>query len=489
MRATLLFGAIFVAVVGVACDDDDPTPRDTGTDVTVDLEGDADAQPDVVADADADVAADVVADADVTPDVVADPDLAEDPGVEVGNDGTDVADTGGEPTELVTVLTGGQEAPEQVVTDAFGTGVFVLSADHGEIAFTLTIADIEDVTDAHIHFGALGIAGPVLFPLPGATTFTSPLTGTLTVANFTPAVAVGIGTYEEAIAAILAGDTYVNVHTTAYPAGEVRGQLGELTFGAVLTGAQEAPDPVETDASGFATLVLAADHSALEFTVTVADIADVTDAHIHVGGLGTAGSVLFPLPGATTFVSPLTGTLTAADFTAAVAEEVGTYEEAIGLLLEGHTYFNVHTTDNPAGEVRGQIGAVRLSASLDGDQEAPDPVVTDATGEGTVTLSADQTTLTYTLEVTGITSAVTGAHIHLGVRGVAGPILFGLPNGTDLATDEIRGTLDVDDLMVLAGEGIETMRDAVNAILIGDTYFNVHTGDEPAGEIRGQIEP
>ena len=52
---------------------------------------------------------------------------------------------------------------------------------------------------------------------------TDTITGTLTQADVTPAD--GINTIADVAAAIERGNAYVNIHTVAYPAGELRGQL------------------------------------------------------------------------------------------------------------------------------------------------------------------------------------------------------------------------------------------------------------------------
>lgn len=134
-------------------------------------------------------------------------------------------------TGLRAGLDGAQEVPP-VVTAATGAATFVLNAEATEIAFALDVAGLSGaVTAAHIHLGAPGVNGGILFPLavgPGADftggTGSGGHVGTLTSADFTPTG--DVATFEQALEAILAGRTYVNVHTAANPPGEIRGQIG-----------------------------------------------------------------------------------------------------------------------------------------------------------------------------------------------------------------------------------------------------------------------
>ena len=125
-------------------------------------------------------------------------------------------------------LDGAQEVPP-VATAATGAAVLTVNDAQTEIAITLSYQGIDPavVTAAHIHFGAPGVDGPIIFPLASAS-FASPLTVTLTAANLTPDASVGINTFADAVAAMVAGNTYVNVHTIANSDGEIRGQIGAV---------------------------------------------------------------------------------------------------------------------------------------------------------------------------------------------------------------------------------------------------------------------
>ena len=58
---------------------------------------------------------------------------------------------------------------------------------------------------------------------------------TLTAASLIPDPADGINTFAEAVNAIEAGHTYFNIHTVAFPGGEIRGQITVIPEPASLT--------------------------------------------------------------------------------------------------------------------------------------------------------------------------------------------------------------------------------------------------------------
>src|SRR3989442_14832031 len=116
-------------------------------------------------------------------------------------------------------LDGSQVVPVITPTPT-GTGnaTFTVNDARTEIAFVLSVEGIDpaNITAAEIHVGAVGVAGPAIFTL-SPTTFTSPLSGVLTDGNLPPQAGVGVGTFADAISMMLAGTTYVDVHTTANP--------------------------------------------------------------------------------------------------------------------------------------------------------------------------------------------------------------------------------------------------------------------------------
>jgi len=117
-------------------------------------------------------------------------------------------------------------------------------------------------------------------------------------------------------------------------------------FAAHLNGSQEVP-LVKTSATGEATLTLNTDNS-VACNVTTKDLSGAVAAHIHPGAAGVEGTILIPLNGGpTVWTCPAGAVLTTAQVTA---------------LRAGQMYFNVHTSANPDGEIRGQIVAPGLTS-------------------------------------------------------------------------------------------------------------------------------
>jgi hypothetical protein len=133
-------------------------------------------------------------------------------------------------------LSGDEEVPP-VDTNATGNSVLHLSEGGDELRFKLIVANIEDVTQAHIHCGAEGVNGPIvvfLFQLtPAGVTANGVLSeGTLTNADVIPrpdsAVCPGgVANLDELIAKLRSGGAYVNAHTIVNPGDEIRGQVRE----------------------------------------------------------------------------------------------------------------------------------------------------------------------------------------------------------------------------------------------------------------------
>ena len=123
--------------------------------------------------------------------------------------------------------------PPNIATLGQGQAIFSFSQDYSTLEYKLIVANIDDVTQAHIHLASTpGGNGPVvlwLYPstpppqlIPGRTDGVL-MEGTVTAANLVGPLA-GMS-LEDLKARMDAGLTYVNVHTTVNPAGEIRGDI------------------------------------------------------------------------------------------------------------------------------------------------------------------------------------------------------------------------------------------------------------------------
>lgn len=131
-------------------------------------------------------------------------------------------------------------------------------------------------------------------------------------------------------------------------------------FRAHLSGDEEV-HVVDTRAQGQAILQVADDGEAIDYRLNVANIEDVTMAHLHLGPAGEDGPVvvwLYPEDGpppelieGRTQGTLATGTITADD----VTEPLEDLDELFEAMRAGNIYVNVHTAQNPGGEVRGQV--------------------------------------------------------------------------------------------------------------------------------------
>jgi len=122
----------------------------------------------------------------------------------------------------------GSNQNRPVETNAHGVFIATLSSDGKSITFKLIVANMENVTMAHIHIGDSATNGPVVVFLFHTETPVARQDGILSQGTFTASDFKGplMGqAFSALINAIMNGDAYVNVHSTQHPAGEIRGQI------------------------------------------------------------------------------------------------------------------------------------------------------------------------------------------------------------------------------------------------------------------------
>lgn len=152
---------------------------------------------------------------------------------------TAAAAQAGSDDEVEADLTGYEEVPA-ISSDGDGSFKARVSYDGEQVRYRLRYEDVSAaVTQAHIHVGQFSVNGGISVFLcsnlgngPVGTQACPPegqVSGTFTAAQVIGPAGQGVaaGELDELMAAIDAGVAYVNVHTTQFPGGEIRGQLEE----------------------------------------------------------------------------------------------------------------------------------------------------------------------------------------------------------------------------------------------------------------------
>lgn len=124
-------------------------------------------------------------------------------------------------------LNGGNEIPG-VVTGAGGSATVTLDTTANTVTWVIDVYNLPTgVTAGHIHVGSPGVGGPTIvnFTVVANTSNDFRISGSAGESGLTLRTAQGIGSWDDFEQAMLNGDCYVNVHTTANPGGEIRGQL------------------------------------------------------------------------------------------------------------------------------------------------------------------------------------------------------------------------------------------------------------------------
>ncbi len=228
----------------------------------------------------------------------------------------------------------------------------------------------------------------------------------------------------------------------------------------------ENPARVGRSETGTATIQLYSDNS-LKYTIAVTGLAagDVLSAaHIHTGDVITNGPVVLG------FDPVFSGSNASGTITNVRTSFVDSLKSTTNEL-----YFNVHSTQLPAGLVRGQMNVgIDLAAdvALSGTNEVP-AVVTTASGTASIRLTTDKK-LYSKVTVTNLEAgdALTAAHIHGGAAGANGAVIIGLA--------DVIGDFGIVKMF--------TVSDVIYGRLKADPiYANAHSVNHPGGVVRGQI--
>ncbi len=160
------------------------------------------------------------------------PTLGDEADCDMGDDDDDDDDDDGDDDEIEfkALLDGSQEVPP---VESAGSGKAEFELEDGKLEFELDVADLVGVIQAHIHVGPAGENGPVVAFLFGPADppidvgdKTEIAEGDITDEDIIERPDIGFdGTLASLVEQMLAGNTYVNVHTEANRPGEIRGQI------------------------------------------------------------------------------------------------------------------------------------------------------------------------------------------------------------------------------------------------------------------------
>ncbi len=365
-----------------------------------------------------------------------------------------------------------QEVPSPATpSSGSGTGTFSLNPGMTELKFDITVDSLTGpITAAHFHLGPAGEPGPV------ARTLTDDFVGNTASGYWRSDDPEPLT--EALVNALLEDSLYINIHTAANGAGEIRGQVildTDIHLGTQLTVNQEVPPvAVGSEASGTAAFSLDDSMTELQFDLTVTNLTGpITAAHFHMGTPGQAGPVVRTIT-ADFFRNTASGKWQNTDSQPLTPD-------LVKALLKGELYLNIHTAANPPGEVRGQIGDQGFGAKLDTTQEVPPVgVVSSATGTAALRLNPAMNELQFDVTVCDLTGAITAAHFHRGAPGEAGPVVRTITG--DFTGNTATGVWTSGDTEPLT-------ENLVADLLAGNLYLNIHTAANGSGEIRGQINP
>ena len=244
-------------------------------------------------------------------------------------------------------LAGAQEVPA-VATPGTGLGTVILNAAETEITVNLTFSGLTSTAIlGHIHGAAApGVEAGVLFDFAGDVAALNSNGGTIPARTFAISPAQ--------VAELRAGLYYFNVHSVNFGGGEIRGQIGlaATQFTTTLTGVQQVP-PVQSGGTGTGIAALNATEDQLIVNLTFSGLTTPAIlAHIHGPAApdGNAG-VLFDF--ASVVPAATSGTIPQQVFAISPAQ--------VAELKAGLYYFNIHTTNFPGGEIRGQLTSAAVS--------------------------------------------------------------------------------------------------------------------------------
>jgi len=244
-----------------------------------------------------------------------------------------------EVTDISAIINADQEIPAPNGVPASAGGFAHLQYDDvsKELSWNIAWQDLTgDVAGMHIHGpAAVGSTAGVAVNVGDLSGLTSPSVGSSIITD-------------DFAMSLLAGESYINIHTAANGPGETRGQVNpsNINLFATLDTAQEIPAPngVPEAAGGSALIAYDPTTNLLGWNISWENLTGpAMGMHFHgPAAVGDTAGVQVNIGDISGLTSPSIGSAVISD-------------EFESQLLAGEWYINVHTAANGPGEIRGQV--------------------------------------------------------------------------------------------------------------------------------------
>ncbi|MDJ0516144.1 MAG: CHRD domain-containing protein [Trichodesmium sp. MO_231.B1] len=307
---------------------------------------------------------------------------------------------------------------------------------------------------------------------------------------------------DEETAAAEADGFYINLHTENNQSGELRGQVvfldvqASLGLGLPMSELFEVPPVEDTAAEGIVNAILTGDNLLIQgtFSDLSSDLFSVgaTDSegnlqssvHLHEGLANSTGGIVRNF-----------NVIDNGDGSGGFFGSFSLSDDEVVAAESGNFYINLHTDNNPSGELRTQVllnetdpnGDTLVTFLPRSETQEVDPVVdTDADGTFYAVLSGNNLNISggffeLSSDLFNVGpedsegNSQSSVHLHLGGLGENGDILRNLTVvDTGANGGFFTGDFTLDDTEVAAVES-------------GGAYINLHTENNPSGELRGQV--
>lgn len=372
-----------------------------------------------------------------------------------------------EATVIRAELSGGQQVPP-TASDATGSFRLIVSPDGTSGTYRL-VHSVKSASRAELRIGRIGQAN-----------MGSSALSTLTLSQSESTIALDPDT----IRSFTSGEVYVIITSSAFPTGEVRGQLfsidpkhrsGTFKLTGILSGLQSKP---ANTSMGKGSIDVTYDDTAasLSYNYSISGIkGSITGLHFHRGSFNENGPHVVDLPD-TSLAS--TGTLTQEDGCRQYKDQCQLFPV---LFKSGLVYFNAHTTEVAGGELRAQVqvsGALPFNTALTPKGFTPE-VSSPALGEVHFYLSEDKTKLAFRLEH----NAAEPSSIELNKPGTMGAPIK-LPCA---ALDASAGKTGAQGFCDVTTDGSNMQAILQSDLLNGIVSVVLKTRAFPTGELRGDV--